>query len=83
MKKILVNVFVPLIDDSFDIKLPINLEMNDVMSLIQDAIVDLSDKSYVVNPNAVLYDKNTGLLINTNNIVKFSGLKNGSSVMLI
>lgn len=83
MNKILVTVFVPLIDDSFDIKVPINIDMTDFIQLVQDAIVDLSNKAYVVNPSAKLYDKNTGMLINVNNIVKFSGLKNGSSVMII
>ena len=83
MDKILITVFVPFIDDNFDIKIPINLEMVLVMQLIQEAIVDLSNDTYVINPNAKIYDKNTGYLINQNNIVKFSGLKNGSAVMII
>lgn len=83
MNKIIINVFVPLIADSFDIKIPINLDMVTVLELIQDSIVELTDNQYISNPNAKLYDKNTACLINTNNIVKFSGLKNGASVMLI
>lgn len=83
MDKIIINVFVPLIDDSFDIKVPINLEMSVVLELIQESIVELSNNAYVVNADAKLYDKSTAYLINTNNIVKFSGLKNGASVMLI
>ena len=83
MDKLLISVFVPLIDDTFNIQIPINLEMQEALSFIQTAVVDLSNKAYVVNPNAKLYDRNTGYLINTNNIVKFSGLKNGALVMLI
>ncbi len=83
MNKILVNVFVPALDRNFNIELPINLEMKDVVKLIQNSISELSDGSYIVKDNVKLYDKGTGFLINTNNIVKFSGLKNGCSIMLI
>lgn len=83
MDKLLINVFVPLIDDNFEVKVPINLEMKEAVQLIQEAIVDLSNKAYIVNPNARLFDKNTGNLINVNNIVKFSGLTNGASIMIL
>ncbi len=63
--------------------LPINLDMKDVIALIQKAINELSDGSYVAKDNVKLYDKSTGYLINTNNIVKYSGLKNGCSIMII
>lgn len=83
MNKIMVNVFVPTLDMNFDIELPINLEMEKVISKIQNAIYEISDKAYIQNPDVKLYDKFTGLLINTNNIVKYSGLTNGSSIMMI
>ena len=83
MNKIFVNVFVPSLDKNFNIELPINLEMKYVMEELQKTIKELSEGSYIENPKVKLYDKGTGLLINTNNIVKFSGLKNGCSVMLI
>ena len=83
MDKILVNIMVPSIDNSFSVKIPINLEMSVVVSLIQKTIVELSDNAYVIKESIKLYDRNTGYLINTNNIVKFSGLKNGSSILLL
>lgn len=83
MNKIYVNVFVPALDKNFNIELPINLEMKYVVEELQKAIKELSEGSYVINNKVKLYDKGTGLLINTNNIVKFSGLKNGCSIMLI
>lgn len=82
MKKILVSVFVPTIEESYDIKIPINLQTRDVINLLQDTIKDLSGDSYVINKNAQLYEKNTGKLINLNNVVKYSGLQNGMSVLL-
>ena len=83
MNKIFVNVFVPSLDRNFNIELPINLEMKYVVEELQRTIKELSEGSYVINEKVKVYDKSTGLLINTNNIVKFSGLKNGCSIMLI
>ena len=83
MDKVLVSVFVPSVDDTYNIQIPINLEMKDVINFIQEAIADITGEAYKVDPNARLYDRNTGCLINTNNIVKFSGLKNGALLMLI
>lgn len=83
MDKLLVSVFVPSVDDTFNIQIPINLEMKNVVNFIQEAISDITGKAYQIDPNARLYDRNTGCLINTNNIVKFSGLKNGALIMLI
>ena len=81
MKKIFVDIFIPALDRNFNIELPINLEMKYVIDNIQNALIELTDGAYLARANVKIYDKNTGCLINTNNIVKYSGLKNGSSVL--
>ena len=83
MDSIYVNVFVPALDQSFDIELPINLEMEYVSKNIQNSIKELTEDAYVVKDDIQIFDKSTGDLINTNNIVKYSGLKNGSSIMIL
>lgn len=82
MKKILVTVFVPTIEEQYDIKISINSDMKDIIELLQETIRDLSGNTYKIKNNALLYEKNTGKVINLNNVVKYSGLQNGSSVML-
>lgn len=83
MDKIYINVFVPVLDKNYDIELPINLEMKYVVDEIQKAINEITEGIYIIRDDARLYDKSTGYLINTNNIVKYSGLKNGCSVMIM
>ena len=82
MNKIFVNVFVPVLDRNFDVELPINLEMKYVVVELQKAINELTDGAYQVKSDLEIYDKSTGYLINLNNIVKYSGIKNGGSIML-
>lgn len=81
MDKILVTIYVISIEEEYDILLPIGLMMKDAVQLIQETIKDLSNNTYNVNPSAVLYTDD-GFLINLNNSVKFSGLKNGYRVIL-
>ena len=83
MNKIFINIFVPSLDKNFNVEIPINMEMQQFIEEIQKTINELTEGSYKINDNVKLYDKNTGYLINLNNIVKYSGLKNGCSVLLI
>lgn len=82
MNKILVTIYVFAIETQYDILIPINIKVKDAIELLQDSIIDLSGNSYVKNPEAVLYD-GEGKIINPENIVKFSGLKNGSKLLLV
>ena len=56
--------------------------MNDAISLIQDSIVKLSNENYQKKDNVMLFDED-GKIINLNNKAKFSGLNNGSKVILL
>jgi hypothetical protein len=82
MDKLLISIYVLYLEKSFDLLIPINISVKDAISLIQSSIKELSNNAYEVNVNAVLFDE-VGRVINENNIVKFSGLKNGSKVMLV
>ena len=82
MDKLLISIYVLYLEKSFDLLIPINISVKDAISLIQSSIKELSNNAYEVNVNAVLFDE-IGRVINENNIVKFSGLKNGSKVMLV
>jgi hypothetical protein len=82
MNKILISIYVLNIESQYDLMIPINLSVKEAIDLIQDAIVELSSNSYKKNIEAVLYDED-GKNINQENIVKFSGLKNGSKVLLV
>ena len=82
MNKMLVTIYVCSIDESYDVLLPINLSMVEAIELIQNTISDLSSDNYEKHDNVVLVN-NSGLMINTNNIVRLSGLTNGCKVLLI
>ena len=82
MDKILVTIYVLSIEQEFDVFLPIGESVSNVLDLIQDSLVDLSNNNYIKKENVFLYD-NEGNIINPNNIIKYSGLKNGEKVCLM
>lgn len=82
MNKILVTIYVLGLENQYDLLLPINMSIKEVIGLIQESIRELTSNAYEINSNAILYDED-GKIINYNNIVKFSGLKNGSRILLV
>lgn len=82
MNKILVTIYVVSIDEEFDLLLPIGKRIKEIIESIQDSIVDLSNNNFIKKQNVILYN-NEGLIINQNNIVKYSGLKNGCKLVLV
>lgn len=82
MDKILVSIYVLRIDETFDIYIPINKNAKEALDLIQKEIVKLSSDTYIMNEKAMLYTEE-GTVINTNNMVRFSGLTNGQKLLLV
>lgn len=83
MDKILVTVHVPVIEENYDFFLPINLPMSFIANALQDSIAELSNGAYKKKDRIVMFDSIDGKIINQNNIVKFSGLRNGSDILII
>lgn len=83
MNKILVSVYVIAIDKKYDLFIPINLKTDVAIDFIQKSIFELSKENYMIHNEAKLYEVETGCIINKDNIVKFSGMKNGSNLLLI
>lgn len=81
MNKILITIYVVSLNEEYDIFLPIGLKFDEIIDIIQDSLCELSNNNYQKKENVDLYTS-TGLLINKNNIVKFSGLKNGMKLLL-
>ena len=83
MKKILITIYVLSIGEQYDLFVPIDMKVIQVINLIQKSIHDLSGGDYVIkNDNEIILSDYEGKVINPNNIVKFSGLRNGCKVIM-
>jgi len=80
--KILVMVYVPMIEREFDIYIPIVKKIGTIKKLIIKIIAEKSDGIFNDDNTKNLYDKITGDIIDDNLFVKESNLENGSKIIL-
>lgn len=83
MGKIIVNVWVPVLNASYDIFIPLEIPMYEVLELIKKAITELSDGRFVANNDTTICQHEDGSILNINLSVYELDIKNGSKLMLI
>ena len=54
MEKVLVEIFVPVLDRSFDVFIPLQSPMYEVLELIKKAISEMSDGRFIANQNTTI-----------------------------
>lgn len=81
--KALVEIFVPAAAQKFDVYIPLESKMSDVIKLVSNALSDLSDGKYKATADSILCDADTGIIFNINVEVAELGIKTGSRLMLI
>ena len=76
-------MFVPVLARSFDIFVPLQSPMSEVLELIKKAVIELSDGRFRANESTVLCHRDDGTIINVNLSVYELGILNGSKLILI
>lgn len=83
MNKILVKIYVPLLERSFDIYIPINKKISVVKNLITSTINEIAELDLQEKRKVKLYDKLTGESFDNSIYVKDSSIRNGSQLILL
>lgn len=83
MDKVLVEVYVPILNSSYDIFIPVQSHMYEVLELIKKAISELSGGKFIPNNSTVICHRKGGEIININLSVCELDIQNGSKLMLI
>lgn len=81
--KALVEISVPAANRKFDVFIPMESKMSEVVKMVATALSDLSDGKYKATNEAILCDADTGIIFNINMEIAELGIKNGSRLMLI
>lgn len=81
--KILIVLEVPSIERKYNVFLPINKKISNIIVLLTTAISELTSGGYVVRGNENLYNKMNGVKYDSSVYLKDSDLSNGSIVILI
>lgn len=83
MEKILIEVFVPAMGSDFDVFIPRQVYMYEVLELIKKASTELSGGKFAADEGTAICYRENGTIININLSVFELGLHNGSRLMLI
>ena len=79
--KILVMVYVPMIEEEYDVYIPTIKKVGTIKNLIIKMIEENND-AFVDDGCKYLYDKMTGEKIDEQQFIKYSVIKNGSKLVL-
>ena len=79
--KILVMVYVPMIEEEYDVYIPKKKKVGTIKNLIIKMVEENND-AFVDDGCKYLYDKMTGEKIDEQQFIKYSVIKNGSKLVL-
>lgn len=83
MNKVLVKLYVPTMDEQYDVWLPINKKVYHIIVLLVKAINEFSGGFYKPKKMPMLYDKSTAMQYNIHLTVKKNNIRNGTEIILI
>ncbi len=83
MEKILVKLYVPKIEEKYDIWIPTNRKIYSVIDLLVKAISEFSGGYYLPENRPILYNKLTAKAYNINMRVYETSIKNGTELILV
>ena len=83
MDRVLVKVFFPQIDKWYEIWIPLNKTIYNIIQLMSKGVNDLNEGVYNYNNTLILYNRKTGEYYDMNCIVRDTNIKNGTELILI
>ena len=82
--KILIEVIVPLLEENFEIYIPVNKRISTVIKLIEKSLNEITNGYYPTQKeNSVIIDEESGSVFDVNLTVKESKMINGPKIILI
>ncbi len=81
--KVLVELLVPELGQSFSVFLPINKKIGNIITLLNRGIGDLSEQNYKGSNKTALYNRVSGIRYRVNDILYQTDIRNGSILILL
>lgn len=81
--KVLVKVYVPSIDEEYEIYIPTNESIKKVLELIVKSVYELSDSNLNQEVNHYILDPDTSNIYMNDQIIRDTNIKNSKKIILI
>ena len=83
MDKVLVKVYVPMLEKIYDVWIPSHKRIYNVIDLLIKAVNELNDNCYRPDKLPMLYDKLTAEVYDINLSIKDSTIRSGTELVLL
>lgn len=81
--KVLVKIIVPDIEQNYDLLIPLNKTIGNLIFLLSKSIKELSGDNTIDFSTACLYNSSTSLSYDPSKIVRETNIRNGSILLLM
>lgn len=81
--KVLVKVYVPCIDEEYEIYIPTNETINKILELIVKSVYELSDSNLDQESKHYILDPDTSNIYSNDQIIRDTNIKNSKKIILI
>lgn len=81
--KLLVTVIVPLLEEKYEVFIPIGKRVSDIIKLLEKALKEMTNGYYPNKEDSVIIDAESGNVFDVNITVKETKMINGSKIILL
>ena len=81
--KVLIELVVPVLECSYDVYIPVNRKIGNVIGLLSKMVSDMSLGYFVASSNNALYSGDTGNRYPIDELVINTDIRNGSKIILM
>ncbi len=81
--KVLVKLVVPEIEQSYDLYLPINKKIGNIIFLLNKALNELTNNIFPISEYSLLYNIDTSEIYSPNMLVANTNIRNGTQLVII
>lgn len=81
--KVLVNLYVPMLEKKYEVFLPVNRKIGEICILIAKGLTEVSSNYYNITNYEHLYNRNNGSIYNESKLLKNTDIRNGSELIFM
>lgn len=81
--KVLVTLYVPYLDSRYDMYIPVNKRIHVIIDLIKKSLFELSEGTFNLTNKYEIYNYETGMTYNMNDLVRDTDIRNNSNLIIV
>ena len=81
--KVLVKLIIPEIDETYDVFLPVNKRIGNIVILLTKSVMELGNGIYNLRDNYAFYNRETGQKYNEKSLIRETDIRNGTNLIMM